>query len=76
MRKSCRISSPQTLSRLSNVHLYQTLQMLQMRLHGFGVNAADVNELVVVAVDKVALEVEHIGKSSGEACAEIHPGAA
>ena len=50
--------------------------MLHVRLHGLGMDAADVDELVVVAVDEVALEVEHVGEAAGEAGAEVEAGAA
>src|ERR1700733_4275143 len=62
--------------RLAGVRLDEALQMLQVRLHRFGVDAADVDELMIVAVDKIALEVEYVGKSPGEAGSEIDPGPA
>src|ERR1700676_2567927 len=43
--------------RLLHMYFYEALQMLQMRLHGFGMDAADVDELRVVAVDEIALKV-------------------
>ncbi len=49
----------------------QALQVLQMRLHRLGVDAADVDELMVVAVHEIALQVEHVRKASGEPRAEV-----
>src|SRR6202042_1703534 len=62
--------------RRADVQLDEALQMLQMRLHGFGVNAADVDELMVVAIDKIALKVEHVGKAAGQSRPEIDSGPA
>jgi hypothetical protein len=35
----------------------------------------DVDEFVVVAVDEIALHVEHVGEAAGEPRAEVHAGA-
>src|SRR6516164_7166538 len=58
-----------------NVPLEQRLEVLHVRLHGLGMYAADVDELVVVAVYEIALEVEHVGEAAGEAGPEVDPGA-
>src|SRR5215831_3449480 len=58
-----------------NVPLEQRLEVLYVRLHGLGMYAADVDELVVVAVDEITLEVEHVGEAAGEAGSEVDPGA-
>src|SRR6516164_6497922 len=58
-----------------NVPLEQRLEVLHVRLHGLGMYAADVDELVVVAVDEIALEVEYVGEAAGEAGPEVDPGA-
>src|SRR6202521_2071494 len=60
---------------LGDVPREQSLEVLHVRLHGLGVNAADVDELVVVAIDEVALQVQHVGKATGEPGAEVDPGA-
>src|SRR5579872_1313227 len=41
--------------RLLHVLLEQPFQVLHVRLHSLGVNAADVDELVVVAIDEIAI---------------------
>ena len=41
-----------------------------------GGDARDVDQFVVVAIDEVALQVEHIGEAAGDAGAEVQPGAA
>src|SRR6267142_3912433 len=38
----------------------QPAQVLHMRSHAFGRHAMDVDQLMVVAIDKVALHVEHV----------------
>ena len=53
----------------------QRFQVLHLRLHGLRLQAADVDQFVVVAIDKIALQVEHVGKAAGETGAEVHPGA-
>src|SRR6185312_2626454 len=58
------------------VPLEQALEVLHVRLHGFRVDAADVDELVVVAVDEIALQVQHVGEAAGEAGAKVDAGAA
>src|SRR4029077_12202976 len=57
-----------------DVPLQLPLEGLHVRLHRLGVYAADVDELVVVAVDEIALQVEHVGEASGEPGAEVDPG--
>ena len=39
-------------------------------------DAMDVDQLVVVAVDEIAIQVEHVGEAAGEAGAEVEAGAA
>src|SRR5580692_8756240 len=46
--------------------------MLHVDAHAFGRHAVYVDQLMVVAVDEVALHVEHVGESAGETSAEIH----
>src|SRR5882757_4523442 len=45
-----------------------------MGLHRLRVDAADVDELVVIAIDEIALEVEHIGEAAGKASSEVDAG--
>src|SRR6201999_1804152 len=49
-------------------------QMLNVRAHAFRGNAVDVDEIVVVAVDEIPLHVQHITKTAGKSCAEVHTG--
>ena len=74
-RKSFRISSPQTLPVSATCCSISSRRCCSVGLHGFGVDAADVDQLVVVAIDEVALQVEHIGEAAGEAGAEVDAGA-
>ena len=50
-------------------------QVLHVDRHAFGRDPVDVDQVVIVAVDEVALHVEHVGKAAGEPGAEIHAGA-
>src|SRR6185369_3922856 len=61
---------------LGDVLLDEPFEVLQVRLHALLLDTADVDELVVVAVDEVAVEIEHVREAAGEASAEIHAGAA
>ena len=70
------ISAPRRCRSRSLCCSIRLSQVLHVRLHGFGVDAADVDELVVVAVDEIALQVQHVGEAAGEAGAEIDAGAA
>src|SRR5450631_1544599 len=54
----------------------QPAQVLYMRPHSFRRHSMDVNQLMVVAIDKVALHVEHVGETAGESRAEINARAA
>ncbi len=47
-----------------------------MRLHGLRGNAMDVDQLVVVAIDEIPVQVEHVGEAAGQAGAEVDAGAA
>ena len=49
--------------------------MLHVGAHAFGRHAVDVDQLMVVAVDEIALHVEHIREAAGESGTEVHPGA-
>src|SRR6202050_3770007 len=60
---------------LGDVPLEQRLEVLNVRLHRLGVDAADVDQLVGVAVDEVALKIEDVGEPSGKPSAEVNPGA-
>src|SRR5260370_42101528 len=49
--------------------------MLYMDSPAFGRYEVNVDQFMVVAVDEIALHVEHIGEAAGESGAEIHAGA-
>src|SRR5271155_4366877 len=49
--------------------------MLYVNSHAFRGYAVNIDQFVVVAVDEVALHVEHVGEAAGESGAEIHSGA-
>src|SRR4051812_11636853 len=69
------LAGPRAGSELS-VTAQQAAQMLQMIFHAFERDAMDVDELVVVAVDELALQIQHVSKAAGHARAEIEPAAA
>ena len=50
---------------------HQAAQMLHVVLHALGGDTQDVDQFVVVAIDKVAFEIQHVGKATGHAGAEI-----
>ena len=54
----------------------QVSEVLAIAVQPFRGDAGDVDQLVVVAVDEITLEVEHVGQPAGEAGAEVQPGAA
>src|SRR5581483_3677055 len=60
---------------LGHVLLDQPFQVLQVRLHGLRVNPADVDELVVVAVDEVTIEIQYVRESAREPGTEVDAGA-
>ena len=72
----CRISAPHSLPVSRDVPLDQAAAGAAGGLHALRRDAVDVDQLVVVAVDEVAVEVEHIGEAAGEAGAEVQAGAA
>src|SRR6202790_5654928 len=53
----------------------QAAQMLTMDSHAFGRHAVNVDQFMIVAIDEIALHVEHVGESAGEPGAEVHAGA-
>src|SRR5450631_4091891 len=59
-----------------DVLLDQPAQMLHMRPHAFRRYPMDVDQLMVVAIDEIALHIEHIRETAGESRAEIHSRAA
>jgi hypothetical protein len=50
----------------------ESAQMLHMSAHAFGRDAVNVDQFMIVAVDEIALHVEHVGESAGESGAEVH----
>ena len=42
-----------------------------MSFHAFGRDAVNVDELVIVEIDEVPIDVEHVGKTSRKPCAEV-----
>src|SRR3546814_12227584 len=56
--------------------LQQTAQMLHVMLHAFRRQPVQVDQLVVVAIHEIAIHVEHVGKATGDASAEVQAGAA
>ena len=75
MRKSFeQLRAPDAAGRL-DVLLDESAQMLHVGAHALGRDAVDVDQLVVVAIDEVALHVEHVGESAGESRAEVDAGA-
>src|ERR1017187_8437681 len=60
---------------LSDMLFDEPAQMLHMDSHAFGRDPVNIDQLMVVAIDEIALHVEHVGESSGEAGPEIDPGA-
>src|SRR5262245_11982465 len=56
---------------LAHVRFDQVTQVLQMRLHPLGRDAVNVYELVVVAIDEAAIEIEHIREATGEPGTEV-----
>src|SRR6185437_4729 len=49
----------------------QAVQVLAVVLEPFGGDAMDVDQLVVVAVDEIAVHVQHVGQATGEAGTEV-----
>ena len=61
---------------VADVGFEQILQMRAVVLETFGVDAQDVDEFVVVAIDEIAVAIQHVGHAAGEAGAEVQAGAA
>ena len=68
--------APHALPVSADVLLDQVSQVLQVRSPCLRRDALDVDQLVVVAVDEVAIQVEHVGEAAREARAEVEAGAA
>ena len=75
-RKSSRIASPHSLPVTLDVLRDQRRADAAGGFHALRRDAVDVDQLVVVAVDEVAIEIEHVGEAAGEARAEVEAGAA
>src|ERR1700724_1757763 len=61
---------------LGQVLVEQAFQVLEMGLHRLRMNAADVDQLVVVTVDKIPLKIKNVGESAGKSGAEVDAGTA
>src|SRR6185437_1472127 len=57
-----------------DVRADEPTQMLQMVFHALERDAQDVDQLVVVAIDEIALGVEHVRESTGHPRTEIEAG--
>ena len=51
-------------------------QVLAVVLHALGRDPHDVDQLMVVAIDEIAIQVQHVGQAAGHAGAEVQAGAA
>ena len=63
-RKSFRISVAPDAAGFAHVQLDQVPQVLQVRLHALRRDAVDVDQLVVVAIDEAAIQVEHVRETA------------